>query len=175
MVTGAPGAVLLYAVLALAVLPATDRSNQLHPAGEELAGWFPIAWAVLWVGGALLQLLPAQIGTTALLDQTGSTDGVPGWLAGLHHSTGGAVSHASNALFIALVATMILVGLSGLAGQPWRTVAAVIGSVVAIAFWLLGQNVGELYSGQATAPNTGPVIVVMAMVLARTTPHHRSM
>jgi hypothetical protein len=49
-------------------------------------------------------------------------------------------------------------------------VAAVIGSVVAIAFWFLGQNVGMLYSGMATDPNTGPLIVVMAMVLARTTP-----
>jgi hypothetical protein len=37
---------------------------------------------------------------------------------------------------------------------------------VATTFWVLGQNIGELYSGQATDPNTGPVIVLMALALA---------
>ena len=40
---------------------------------------------------------------------------------------------------------------------------------MATVFWVLGQNIGQLYSGQATDPNTGPLIVLMALALAGTT------
>jgi hypothetical protein len=136
---------------------------------ERVAGWFPTAWAILWIGGGLLQLLPDQRGTAALRDQIGSTNGVPGWLASLHHGAGAVLSHGGNVPFIALVAVMALVGLAGLAGRPWRMAAAVVGAVAATAFWVLGQNIGQLYSGQATDPNTGPIIVLMAVALAGTT------
>jgi len=43
--------------------------------------WSPVAWLILWVGGALLQLLPSQRGIAALHDQLGSTEGTPGWPA----------------------------------------------------------------------------------------------
>ena len=168
LVTGAPGAVLLYAVLALAAWP-VDADHAPGPATVPVAGWFPAAWAILWIGGAVLQLLPGQRGTAALRDQIGGTDGVPGWLARLHHLAEAALSHAGSAPFIALVAVMALVGLAGLAGRPWRTVAAAVGGIAATFFWVLGQNIGELYSGQATDPNTGPLIVLTALVLAGTT------
>jgi len=60
---------------------------------------------------------------------------------------------------------MVLIGVGGLAERPWRKAAAVAGAVVATTFWVLGQNIGQLYSGQATDPNTGPVIVLMALAL----------
>ena len=169
LVTGAPGAVLLYAVLALAAWPATDDRTSPDPHDSSIAGWFPFAWLILWIGGALLQLLPSQRGTAALHDQLGSADGVPGWLASLHHLAGAVLSHGGSAPFIALVAVMALIGVAGLAGRPWRTAAAVAGAVVATTFWVLGQNIGELYSGQATDPNTGPLIVLMALALVGST------
>jgi hypothetical protein len=169
LVTGAPGAVLIYAVLALAAWPTTDHRNPPDPAGTNVAGWLPVAWAIVWLGGALLQLLPDQRGAAALLDQIGNADGVPGWLADLHHGAGAALSHGGNAPSIALVAVMVLVGLAGLAGRPWRTAAAAAGAVLATGFWVLGQNIGQLYSGQATDPNTGPLIVLMALALTGTT------
>lgn len=168
LVTGAPGAVLIYAVLALAAWPATDHRNPSEPAQAAVARWFPAAWVILWIGGAVLQLLPDQRGSAALRDQVGSTDAVPGWLARLHHLAGAVLSHGGPAPFIALVAVMALVGFAGLAGRPWRTAAAVVGAVAAVAFWILGQNIGQLYSGQATDPNTGPLIVLMAFALAGT-------
>jgi hypothetical protein len=165
LVTGAPGAVLLYGVLALAVWPATDDRSPRAADDAAIAGWFPFAWLVLWLGGALLQLLPSQRGTTALHDQLGSAEGTPAWLTSMHHLAGTVLSHAGSAAFIALVAAMVLIGLGGLAGRPWRTAAAVAGAVLATTFWVLGQNIGELYSGQATDPNTGPLIVLMALAL----------
>jgi hypothetical protein len=164
VVTGAPGAVLLYGVLALAVWPATDDQDA-DPDDAAIARWFPFAWLILWIGGALLQLLPSQRGTAALHDQLGSANGTPGWLTSLHHLAGTVLSHAGSVPFIALVAVMVLIGVGGLAGRRWRTAAAVAGAVVATTFWVLGQNIGQLYSGQATDPNTGPLIVLMALAL----------
>jgi hypothetical protein len=34
-----------------------------------------------------------------------------------------------------------------------------------VALWVLGQDIGALYSGQATDPNTGPLLAVMAIAL----------
>jgi hypothetical protein len=78
-------------------------------------------------------------------------------------------SHGDSAPSITLVAVMALVGLVGLAGRPWRMAAAAAGALAAAAFWILGQNIGQLYSGQATDPNTGPLIVLMAFALAGST------
>jgi hypothetical protein len=52
--TGAPGAALLYGILALAAWPRRD------PSLEAPASWLPLAWAVLWVGAALLDAIPGQ-------------------------------------------------------------------------------------------------------------------
>jgi|BarGraNGADG00312_2_1021985.scaffolds.fasta_scaffold40950_1 hypothetical protein len=169
VVTGAPGAVLLYGVLALAVWPpAGDRTSD-EPDERAIAGWFPVAWFILWVGAAILQLLPSQRGTAALQDQLGSADGTPGWLTSLHDLAGAVVSHGGSTPFVALVVVMVLIGVGGLGRPPWRTVAAVAGALVSTTFWVLGQNIGELYSGQATDPNTGPLIVLMAVALIGST------
>ena len=170
LVTGAPGAVLLYAVLAAVVWPA-NADRRSGTARVAVARWFPAAWAFLWIGGAVLQMLPGRAGTAALADQIGGMEGMggmPGWLSRLHEGAGAALSTAGNGPFISLVAVMALVGVGGLASRPWRTASAVTGAVLATVFWVLGQNMGELYSGHATDPSTGPLIVVMALALVGT-------
>src|SRR4029078_7721853 len=52
LLTGAPGSVSLYAVLARAAWPRGDRSE------EAPARWLPFAWAVVWIGGSVFQALP---------------------------------------------------------------------------------------------------------------------
>jgi hypothetical protein len=186
LVTGAPGAVLLYLALAAAAWPArtaattvwpthgywpADANRPNGPAKVAVARWFPAAWAVLWVGGAVLQVLPGQAGGSALADMIGGMagmDGMPGWLSSLDQGAGAALSNAGEGPFIALVAVMALVGVGGLASGPWRTASGVVGAVLATVFWVVGQDIGELYSGQATDPNTGPLIVVMALALLGT-------
>ena len=149
------GDVLVYAVLASAAWPASDHRSPHDSDNETVAGWLPSAWAIWWIGGEWLEMLPNQRGGAGLRDQISSTDGVPAWLAGPHHSAEAILSHGGNAPSITLVVVMALVGLVGLAGRPWR-MAAAAGALAAAAFWILGQNIGQLYSGQATDPNTGP-------------------
>jgi uncharacterized membrane protein YccC len=104
-----------------------------------------------------------------LHDQLGRADGTPGWLTNLHDLTGTVLSQGGSAPYVVLVAVMVLIGVGGLARRPWRTAAAAVGAVVATCFWVLGQNIGQLYSGQATDPNTGPLIVLMALALVGST------
>ncbi|MGW6196899.1 hypothetical protein ACWF0M_12195 [Kribbella sp. NPDC055110] len=40
-----------------------------------------------------------------------------------------------------------------------------IGFLLIIAIWAIGQDFGLLFSGRATDPNSGPLIAVMAMAL----------
>jgi hypothetical protein len=83
VVTGAPGAVLLYGVLALAVWLATDARRPRDADDGAIAGWFPFAWLILCFGGGLLQLLPSQRGAAARHDQLGSAEATPAWLTSL--------------------------------------------------------------------------------------------
>jgi hypothetical protein len=157
LLTGAPGAVVLYGVLGLAAWPQRDRPD------EAPARWLPLAWAVLWVGGAVFQALPGQNTGTAIADAlTGA--GAPHWLNRLDASVAGVARHHGLAVVVALVVVEALIGLAALRGKS-RIVAATAGFVLAIAIWVVAQNLGQLYSGNATDPNSGPLIALMAVVI----------
>ncbi len=46
-----------------------------------------------------------------------------------------------------------------------RTWALAVGFVLSIAIWIIGQDLGLLYSGQGTDPNSAPLIALMAVAL----------
>jgi hypothetical protein len=134
LITGAPGSALLLALLAAAAWPSRDASL------EAPAWWLPLAWAVLWVGAAVFQALPAQSsGAAVASDLTGGNIG-------------------------ALVAAEYLIGLGALA-RATRIPAVALGLGLTLVFWIQGQDLGALNSGQATDPNVGPVLALMAIAL----------
>jgi hypothetical protein len=163
IVTGAPGAVLLYAVLAIATWPEYD------PAGRERADfprWLPVAWAVFWIGGALLWLLPGQGTSRAIGDEISSAgEGGPGWLAGLDHSVARSVGSLGFGLVGGLFLLCLAIGLAGFIEGRIRTVAACAGIVLALAVWIFGEGAGQPWTGTATDPNSGPLIVLIALGL----------
>jgi hypothetical protein len=61
LTTGAPGSALLLAILAAAAWPDREGSEAAP------APWLPVAWAVVWVGGAVFEALPAQGGGALLV------------------------------------------------------------------------------------------------------------
>jgi hypothetical protein len=106
LLTGAPGSALLYAVLALAAWPLVDASR------EAPARWLPLAWAVLWVGGAVFQALPGQNTGTAVAGAINS--GAPGCLGRLDASAAGWTARNGTTVVVALVVAEALIGFGAL-------------------------------------------------------------
>jgi hypothetical protein len=159
LISGAPGSALLYAVLAAAALPRRDASR------EGPAPWLRAAWAALWVSAALFQALPGQnTGEAVASALTGGTGGAPAWLADLASSAGAWAAQNGLLAVTLLVAAEALIGVGVLIDRA-RVLALAVGLALALAFWVLGQHLGALYTGQATDPNSGPVLALMAIVL----------
>lgn len=159
LLTGAPGSALLYAVLAAAAWPNGTRN------AEAPAGWLVWAWTALWVGAAVYQLLPGQNSGSAVASLlSDAAQGSPSWLAPVDTSIANWVGR-NGALAVGALAVMeFLVGVTALSRKT-RTWALALGIVVSLAIWVIGQDLGQLYTGQATDPNSAPLIVLMALAL----------
>jgi len=159
LITGAPGAALLYVVLGLAVWPRNDDEKAAP------ATWLAVAWAILWIGGAILTVLPAQRSAQAttnfIMDQAMSA---PTNLMNFDAHVNNGILAAGNGSIILLCIVQALIGIGVFFGKfrPW---VASVGIVLALAFWVVGQSFGMLSSGMATDPNTGPLIVLFAVAL----------
>ena len=157
LLAGAPGAALLYAVLACLAWPTRNPDIDQRPS------WLAVpAWGGLWLVGAGLQLAAsgtpgASVAGTLRMAESAS----PRWVAGLDGQLLriGIPSAASAAL----IATFLLIALWVLVPGRARTVSIWLGVAVAIAGWVLVQGMGDLTSGQATDPNAGPLIVLLAV------------
>ena len=142
LISGGPGSALLYALLAVAAWPRTR------------AWWLPVTWMILWLGGAILQVLPGQNTGAAVAQAVGAS--AHGWIA----------SHGP--LVVTALATVeALIGLGAL-DRSLRRAAAATGFALAAAMWIVGQDAGGLASGRATDPNTGPLLMLMALVVSAT-------
>ena len=157
LLSGAPGSVSLYALLALAAWPRRGRSD-ITP-----ARWLPFAWATLWIGAAVYQLLPMN-NTGADVSSALTANGSPSWLAGFQSSFAGWITQHGTLSVAVLVAAYVLIGLAVLSRRT-IAVGAAAGLLLALAIWVIAQNFGALYTGQATDPNSTPLIAVMAVAL----------
>jgi hypothetical protein len=158
LLTGAPGSALLYAILAAAAWP--RESSEKPP-----APWLLRAWSALWIGGAILQLLPPQstgAGVAGLL--SASAGAAPHWLAGLDTSLASWASRNGTLAVSAAAGIPFLVGIGALLPRT-RTAALAAGLVLSIVIWIFGQDLGQVYSGQATDPNSAPLVALLAVVL----------
>jgi hypothetical protein len=159
VIAGAPGSALLLAVMAGAAWPRRDATREGPPP------WLPYAWAVIWVGAAIFQALPGQnSGRAVARALTGGANGAPAWLSGLETSAGAWAAHNGALVVTLLVAVEALIGIGALV-RTTMTPAVTLGLALTLVFWVLGQDLGALYTGHATDPNAGPVLALMAVTL----------
>ena len=158
LLTGAPGAVLLYGVLALAAWPQDGRPD------APPARWLALAWVALWTLGAILQVLPVNAsGAAAGSALSSGASAAPGWLASLDNSAAAWFTRHGGAV-AALAAVEALIALTALFPKTTR-ISAATGLLLAAAIWLVPQNLGQIPTGQATDPNSAPLIALMAIAL----------
>lgn len=165
-VGGAPGAVLIYAVMAVLLWPA-DRagpnpsSTAARAVGEHAARLF---WLALWGVLACFALLGANRSADGLHELVaGMSSGEPRWLAGLDRHAANVLDHRGLSVSITLAVVLGIIALSAyMPRRPARALTAVA-VAVAIVLWVFGENFGAIFSGTATDPNTGPLLALLAL------------
>lgn len=165
---GAPGAVIIYALIGLLVWP-TDRSEARSPAGTGPLGerGGQLSWCGLWLGSALLWLVNVNRAKGATSEMIkGMAEASPHWLAkiqnwGVHQSAG----HGTTiAVVLAVLSAAIALGV--FAPAPIRWAALGLGIVISLAYWLFGQSLGgPFWSEGATDLNAGPLFVLLAVAV----------
>jgi hypothetical protein len=136
-VTGAPGAALLYAVIAVLAWPqpagrrpAGDSASSIATGSRIGPRWARLAWAVLWAGSAALVLLAPA-------------------------ASGGTLISAGLAVLFLVIAAGVFV--------PVTTRPALILAVLTgLGIWALGEHFGAMFTGSGTDPSTGPLLVLLA-------------
>jgi len=159
---GAPGAVLLYAVLAVLLWPADRDVSAPFVAGRFVGtGVARVLWLAVWGSMAVFAALPA---TRAPLSRTiaDMASGEPTWLAWIDSRLG--ASLADHGLLAAvLLATMFAIAAAGVF-LPRRFARAVIvlALVLAVMLWL-AQGLGGIFTGASTDPSSAPLLALLAL------------
>jgi len=170
-VNGAPGAVILYALVAVLLWPA-DRSGTSAPFMAARAVGTRAAralWLVLWGSFAYFALLPANRAPQAIHDIIAPlaispmSTGEPGWLAAIETSAAAVVAHQGLATSIVLAIAFALIAVGVCLPAPAARAALVLAIVVTAVIWVVGEAFGGLFVAGATDPNTGPLLALLVL------------
>ncbi len=164
--TGAPGAVIIYTLLAVLLWPHEGELRSGDFVAARPLGVLParLVWLTLWASLAALALQPANRGAGDLAVRIRvMAMGEPHWLGALERSAAGLVAGRGleTSVAFAVVLGLIAVGVFG----PPRVVRIVVGAaiVVAAAIWVVGEGFGGVFAGPATDPNSGAPLILLAL------------
>jgi hypothetical protein len=87
--------------------------------------------------------------------------GEPGWLASIDRSAANSVGSSGGAVSAVLAITFLLVGLAVFIPAATRPALA-LAVISAAAIWVLTENLGGIFTGTGTDPNTGPLLILLA-------------
>ena len=156
--TGAPGAVLLYAIIGLIVWP-NDRPGGLLGVRAARA-----TWVALWLAMGWLWLLGANSSANATRDLINAAPSGMSWLSTVQDAAANAAK--GNGLVIAIVLALLSATIGVAVGlNRWARPFLAIAIVLNLAYWVLGQGFGGIFAGNATDPNAGPLFVLLAVSL----------
>ena len=168
---GAPGAVLLYGLVGLLLWPRARQGQE--PTGTSVSAegvlgerGGRVIWAVLWFGGAIVEMFPGPYPPLSVLITTINMNlPEPDLLRHLDMVTVSFVEWAGIPLVLFLVAVETLIGIHVLRGGRRVRLVLWAGIVLSAVFWVVGQNFGGILAGNATDPNAGPLYVLLALTL----------
>jgi hypothetical protein len=172
--TGAPGSVLMYVLIGLMAWPTHREPDEAavgvaSSAAARGAGGTAtplIVWAGYWSLAAVLFVLPQNRTQTSVSSAiTGMATGNPSWYDHLLNSTGSSLSSSGTSLAWILALLSLVIGFGPLLSRrPGVFLAA--GGALSLAMWILGQGwIGGIFSGSGTDPNSGPLLIVLALAM----------
>jgi hypothetical protein len=162
---GAPGAVLLYAVLAALVWPTKESTAGSFVASKPIGTTSAkVVWFVLWGGLAAVNLEPANLTAQSvhgMVDGMGS--GQPGWLNALITDFTNLSAHNGVVLTVSGTVILGLIAVGVFLPPPFLRVAVIAALVVSAFVWVFGEALGALFGGQGTDVNSGPLLALIAL------------
>lgn len=163
--TGAPGAVLLYALIGAIVWPNGRPGGLLGVRGARAA------WATLWLVMAWLWLVEAG-GANAITTAINAAPSGMSWLSSVQDWF--ATAAKGNGTLIAIVLGPVSAAIGVAVAANWRPksfLALAIG--LNLLYWVVGQGLGGIFQGGATDPNAGLLFVVFAYAMYALIPHQQ--
>jgi hypothetical protein len=162
--TGAPGGVIIYALIGLVIWPNGRPGGLLGVRGAR------IMWATLWLLCAYLWLLQSSASANAIHDMINAAPSGMSWLSSMQDGFA-SVTKGNGFIFALLLSALsAVIGLG--VGFNWRAKELLIVSVVLqLIFWLVGQGFGGIFEGGATDPATAPLLILLAYVVYQLTPY----
>jgi hypothetical protein len=156
MLGGAPGPVVLYALLGALAWPHTDRAKLDR-------SWWTASWVALWVGSAVVQLmspLPSSFLLQANLEEVAA--GQRSFLHAASYWLYDVATRSGTAVDVALVVVELSVGF-GVLLPRLRSPALGLALAFAGFAWVVGQDMGGILSAGATDPGSGPLLALLAL------------
>jgi hypothetical protein len=156
--TGAPGGVILYALIGLVIWPREQPGGLLGVRGAR------IMWATLWLLCAYLWLLQASSAANATHDMINAAPSGMSWLSSTQD--GFANVAQGNGLIIALVLSALSAVIAlGVGFNRGARRLLVVATVLQLLYWVVGQGFGGIFQGGATDPNAAPLFILLAYTL----------
>jgi hypothetical protein len=169
---GFPGAVVLYALIAVLLWPAGQKPDgqvtarkPAFPASPATSGplggrWANALWLVLWGSFAYFLLLPDNRAPDAIAQIFSTTDGQPAWIVSLMNGMSSLAGERGTEISVVLAVACGLVAL-GVLVRPAIKPALVVSILLGLFFWF-AEGAGGILTGQGTDPNTGPLLILLA-------------
>jgi hypothetical protein len=162
---GAPGAVIIYALLAVLLWPADRQSQSPFTAARAVGTHVARAlWLVLWLSLAYFALTPANRAPQALSGMiAGMESGQPGWLAAIDKAAASLVAGQGLAASIVLAVALVAIAIGVYLPRPAAQASLLLTIVVALVIWVFGEAFGAILTGGATDPNSGLLLILLAL------------
>ena len=161
---GGPGGVLFYAVLAVLLWPGGISDEPFVAARTIGVTAAKAVWVVVWGLLAVLSVVGAGRSSAALSGLVSNLDnGQPGWL---HHLDGIAEKfflHHGTPAAVLLCAVCVVVALAVFVPPRGTQAVLVLAVVVFAVIWVAVQNFGGILAGGATDPNSGLLVIILAL------------
>jgi hypothetical protein len=177
---GAPGAVILYALLAVLIWPVEredgpakgDSSNDgssndgpflaARPVGAAVARGL---WFVLWGSLVFFTMQSANTGSQDVHDMiTDMAQGQPRWLTAINNHAADLVAHHGMAASIVMSVVLGVIAIGVFLPARIMRATLVLALVMTAVIWLVGEDLGALFTGgQGTDPNSGPLLALLAL------------
>jgi len=162
---GAPGAVIIYALLAVLLWPADRDTSAPFTAARAVGAHVARAlWLVLWLSLAYFALTPANRAPQALNGMiAGMESGEPGWLSAVDRGAASLVAGQGLAASIMLAVALVVIAVGVYLQKAAAKAALVLAIVVSLVIWVVGEGFGMILAGGATDPNSGLLLLLLAL------------